>query len=307
LQQLLAGREPSVLLYHETPRQTILDGVYRWDGESLERQLVCLKRHFDFIYPRDIATPGSYWYRKPLLLTFDDGFRNNACVVAPLLRKHKIPAVFFVSCGHIGTDRLLWFAYLSVLEQAFVDKGFTFRGEYFDMSPGHRKATVARLRAQLLSLEPHPAAMYSAIESELPPWDSFLSRERMEDWYAGMTEEQPEELAADELFSVQGHTCDHPFLTQCTPDEAMRQIEDNKRNIERICKNKVTTISYPSGDYDQVTIRICRAAGMHLGYAVIPRRLHDPDFEIPRAGIYQRYPEVAGCKAMWARRRSSRG
>jgi peptidoglycan/xylan/chitin deacetylase (PgdA/CDA1 family) len=39
-----------------------------------------------------------------LSITFDDGYRDNFEVVAPILRKRKLPATFFVTTGFIGTD-----------------------------------------------------------------------------------------------------------------------------------------------------------------------------------------------------------
>ena len=307
LPQLLAGREPAVLLYHGTPRSSIRAGKYGFDGEDLERQIVHLQRHFEFIGPQALTRPRSVWARKAVLLTFDDGLRSNAAVAAPILRKHRVPAIFFVSCRHVGTDRVLWFSYLIALEHGFRHAGFTFRGQYQDMSAGRRKETVGRLSEALLGLTPHPAAMYAAIENELPPLESFLPREEIEDRYAGLTEEQVAGLAGEELFSVGCHTVDHPFLTRCAPPEAIRQIVENKRHLERICGKAVTDISYPAGDYDESILTACRNLGMRSGYAVDPRVNSDPRLEVPRAGIYQPYPEVAAFKAMWARRRANRG
>lgn len=307
LQHLLAGSDPSVLLYHGTPRKSIVEGKYRFDKDVLEQQIVYLKKHFEFLHPREIGKHRSCWDRKGLLLTFDDGLRNNASVAASILLKHHVPAIFFVCSRNLATDQILWFSYLRALEIAFSHDSFTFRGENYDMSASCRKQTLKRLREYLLGLKPHPQAMYSAIENELPPWESFLSKEQQEDWFAGLTEDQVKELASRDIFSVECHTVDHPFLTKCDLKEAIRQIDVNRRHIEQLCQTKVTTISYPLGDYNRDIIASCREIGFQTGYAV--RSLYDPHdcFEIPRAGIYQPYKDVARFKALWSRRRPYSG
>lgn len=40
--------------------------------------------------------------RKPILLTFDDGYRSNAKIAVPLLRKHGFTATIFVVPGRLG-------------------------------------------------------------------------------------------------------------------------------------------------------------------------------------------------------------
>ena len=44
---------------------------------------------------------------RPLLVTFDDGYRNNLTYAAPELERQGIPAVFHLSTGYIGSSRLL--------------------------------------------------------------------------------------------------------------------------------------------------------------------------------------------------------
>jgi len=308
LSPLLAGREPSVLLYHSVPRRSPRQGgKYHFDGAAFERQVVHLQEHFEFIHPEEIFLPRSLWRRKAVLLTFDDGFRNNATVAAPILARHRVPALFFVCSGHVGNGGVLWFSYLHALEHCFPRGSFTFRGECRDMSPAKRSTTVAWLREYLLGLRPHPTAMYCAIREELPPLESFVSETDRLDWYAGMSEEQIAEIADNALFVLGAHTVDHPMLTACEPAEAAHQMDDNKRFLEGVGKRAVTAISYPSGDYDAAVVDRSRKLGFDTGYAVIPLLGKCPRFEIPRSGVYQSAEEVAAFKAMWSRRRANRG
>jgi peptidoglycan/xylan/chitin deacetylase (PgdA/CDA1 family) len=234
-----------------------------------------------------------------VLLTFDDGFRNNAEVAAPILRKHRVPAVFFVSSRHAVRGRYLWFSYLWALEADFPATALTFRAEHFDMSIANRQRSVSRLRQTLLALTPHPAAMYRAIEEELPHLEEFISQDVLADRYAGMSAEQAGELAADPLFSVGAHTVDHPFLTRCEPAEALRQISENRQWLEAACGRPCHAIAYPSGAYNRTIVDLCRSAGFTRGYAVATPAGQQSDLALSRIGIYSESTDVLGFKVMW--------
>jgi len=234
-----------------------------------------------------------------VVLTFDDGFCNHADVVAPILRKYDAPATFFVCSRPSARGKYLWFTYLQALEECFQDKGVYFQGIFFDMSPTKRHVSIRQLSDVLLKLQPHPMAMYEAIEKELPRLEEFVTTQKLADTYAGMTAEQLKELGGDPLFSVGVHTLDHPFLTQCKRDEARRQILDNRNWIERITGKPCESIAYPSGDYNAQVLSDCKQIGLKSGHAVIPQVGINADFELPRVGIYSRSLDILEFKAQW--------
>ena len=75
--------------------------------EIFDRQMACLKKHYRVIGVRElleILRSGQNLERS-VVITFDDGYRDNLTNAAPILRKHGLPACFFLSSGFIGTDR----------------------------------------------------------------------------------------------------------------------------------------------------------------------------------------------------------
>lgn len=290
--------QPVVLTYHGVPEERDARGLCR---QVFEDHVRFLTHHFEMVGAPALGQPAREPGRLQVLLTFDDGFRNHAELVAPILRRHRVPALFFVPTRHTEPGRYLWFTYLRMLGQWFPGAGFMFRGEFMDMSPGVRPVTMRTLEARLLSLTPHPTAMYDAIDKELPRLEDYVERGRLDDQAAGMTVEQIGELAADPLFEVGAHTTDHPLLTRCDPDEQRRQIADNKTWLERLCGRPCEAIAYPGSDYDESVLRICRDAGFGAGYGDSKGRGLDPELEWPRVGIY--YPSLAelGNKVRWSR------
>ena len=290
-----AAGAPVILLYHGTPRKTIAGRV---DEAALAEQIRFLTQHFELISPEEFKSSRN-GARSQVLLTFDDGFRNNYEVARPILRTYRAPALFFVSSRHAEDGKYLWFAYLRALEDWFPEPVLTFRGKTFSMRREHRRASVEQIKNILLGLTPHPLAMYEAIEQELPALADFMSPERISDLCAGMTADQVRDLAADRLFTVGCHTVDHPFLTRCASDETARQITDNVAWIERATGQRVQTVAYPSGDYDSRVLDVCKRLQFESGYAVIPARRQAGAYELPRIGIYGNSLDVLGFVVRW--------
>jgi peptidoglycan/xylan/chitin deacetylase (PgdA/CDA1 family) len=296
LLRILSSRHPVVLLYHGVSSHLTGSSL---NAELFEQHVKFLKFYFELIPPCDLTNKRGRRDKVRILLTFDDGFRNNAEVVAPILRYYKVPALFFVCSRHAVAGKYLWFSYLRALEKHFPEDGLQFRGEILDMSQSKRTITLQRLRHVLLNLTPHPAAMYRAIEEELPRLEDFVDGREIVSEYAGMTSDHLVSLAADPLFSIGAHTLDHAFLTKSEPEEAFRQMSENKTWIEQVTNRPCDAIAYPSGDYDGRILDQCLALGFSKGYAVIPKLNIHYSLELPRLGIYSTGLDILGFKVQW--------
>jgi peptidoglycan/xylan/chitin deacetylase (PgdA/CDA1 family) len=105
----LLDRIPAASNAREAPFLRCLYCHYVFDDqvERFERLIVSLKRAATFIdTPTLLAMlegrqplDGRYFH-----LSFDDGFRNHLTNALPILRKHGVPAVFFVPSSLVGAD-----------------------------------------------------------------------------------------------------------------------------------------------------------------------------------------------------------
>jgi peptidoglycan/xylan/chitin deacetylase (PgdA/CDA1 family) len=297
MRHLFVPTSPTVLVYHGVPRNG-----EQFNAADFERQLEFLAAHFELISIMDLEHSRRRSARIQVLLTFDDGFRNNFDIVAPMLRQRRIPAIFFVCSRPAECGRVLWFAYLAMLGRYYSQHVLRFRGEDFDMTPGSRVAALDRLRDKLVALRPHPSAMYDAIANELPPIESFTTAEERTDECEGMSEEQVTELACDPLFTIGAHTKDHPFLTKCPEQEALTQIEDNKQWIEKVTGRDCRTIAYPASDYNTQVLRMTAQMGFEWAFSAGHKVAGEEErMQVPRVGIY--YPSLTelGFKVCWGR------
>ena len=95
----------TVLLYHRVSddvRDNLTVGI-----EQFERQMAILAQRCDVLPIEQVLTaavvPRS---SRPLVaVTFDDGYLDNYVQAAPILRRHNLPAAFFVATGIVDSDR----------------------------------------------------------------------------------------------------------------------------------------------------------------------------------------------------------
>ena len=302
-------RSPVVLMYHGVPRGCgPTHPVAPWENTQplkakvFEQHISFLERNCTFIRPEEYATARGSLRRPVALLTFDDGFRNNAEVVVPILKRHNIPAVFFISSRHCAPGKYLWPNYLQMLETYFPGDGVTLNGEFIPLQGTQRRPGIKELKDGLVALKPHPNAIYTAIDAQLPPLESFMSAALRADECEGMTVEQVQSLAADPLFTVGAHTIDHPYLTRCEPQEAERQMYENKSWLESLTGKRCDLLAYPLGDFNSKTVEACRHVGFQQAFGVEREGLLPAQFAIRRVGIYSNSLVPLGIKLWFGHR-----
>ncbi len=204
----------------------------------------------------------------PVLVTFDDGYRNNLTAAAPVLRKHRIPCVFHVSTAYVGSGRTLWTDEMvsRIMDWPAAALPLPEGGEA-PLPAGHtRRALATQCKEKCKRL----------------PWDSTLryldqlraaSREPAanDELYGFLSWDEVRELHA-QGFEIGSHTVDHPILTQLPPAELARQLASSKETIERETGAPCRVIAYPNGgarDFSPAVEQAARDAGYDLALTII--------------------------------------
>ena len=89
-------------------------------------------------------------------------------------------------------------------------------------------------------------------------------------------------------FGAHSHT--HPSLDKLNIELQLFEIKKSKEILEKHLGHSISTFAYPSGHYNNATLKILSTLKFSYAYAVKPKNSNKKmnNYEIPRFGIYQK-------------------
>jgi peptidoglycan/xylan/chitin deacetylase (PgdA/CDA1 family) len=190
---------------------------------------------------------------RPVLITFDDGYRSVFELARPILRRYHLPATVFVCSEPVQRQRLFWF---DAVTRA--------------LGPD----AVAALRAL-----PNEGWRRAAAEHDTPASAA--------PHLAPMTADQVREIA-DEGFAIGVHTASHAPLAQAAADVQRHELESCRSALSTWTGQRIDSVAYPFGapgaDYTAETAAIAAGLGFSAGFSTRNdfARADDPALEQPR-------------------------
>lgn len=227
-----------ILMYH---------GVAQQGAQALDEQLRYLVRHFKVVSLEtlvDRLTNGSLPLGHEIVLTFDDGLRNNLTVVYPILRELKVPATMFVCPALVESGEWLWnhemrcrlqtlaTSELAGLRMKLLTPGISVGAIIEWMKTlrlQQRRVAETIIRQATAAFQP-TAAQREAFD--IMDWDDLRSLDC-------------------NLITVGSHTLSHPILTTLNGEEIESEILESRRCLEQQLQRKVDFFCYPNGAYDK--------------------------------------------------------
>jgi peptidoglycan/xylan/chitin deacetylase (PgdA/CDA1 family) len=257
---LYARRAPAsatVLMYHSVPEPAAAPFIAPRNQMSpalFERQMNTLARQRRVVgidavgrlaHPQAAARPG------PVVLTFDDGYRDNLDVVAPILKRLGLPAVLYLCTGYIDRGHNQWadMLYAAIRHRRRDRLQFSGQPPHTLDSPearlaAYRQGVQAMLSADLHTRQQVLDQVFAQLDPDpLPPrltltWDEVRTlRDRYPEFVLGV------------------HTADHL-------DMAARSVDDAMAELRRCCQRYEEELGAPprhfSFPYSRVNPEVVR-------------------------------------------------
>ena len=250
------NKSPMVIYWHGVADR--YDNIIESESVStkvFEKQIKYLKLHYEIIsideyYKRYISHT---FTNREVVLTFDDGYRNNLTTAAPILKKYGIPFTVFVSVINVEQRERFY-----ILDPRLVIVG----GELNEVSiKCINKSYVLSSRDERIKcayeienlMKQSSIDLCLEIDKELRTLigvDKYNELRRLYPNMEPLTWDEIKTLQRDYNCTIGSHCVDHCCCHEKQSQETLRfQLEESKRIIEERIGAECSYFAYPNGDF----------------------------------------------------------
>ena len=223
-------------------------------------------------------------------VSFDDGYLDNLEIAAPILKKYRCPASFYVVTDSIDQNLPTW-TYIT-------DHVFQQEKNKLSLEGDH-------VPPAFLNMAWSSTAEGIEWAKKVKPWmKSLPNHHRQEVLNALLKQHKGNDIPRNLMmnwsqvreldragFYVSSHSHTHPMLASLQDEkEILEELQLSASILEKQLGHRPLTISYPIGSFDERVIGAAKQAGYQYGLAVEQRFFRtgsDSEFAIPRVELYQ--------------------
>ena len=286
LRRKLTKSQVAILLYHRVCPQNDNWSLKPLSPWSFERQMEYFYRNYE-ILPLDRLVQCIRQVKtlpeKAVVITFDDGYKDNYLYAYPILKKYHIPATIFLTTGHIGSSKLFWFDEVSYVIQLTPLNQLEFdKLDSYPLQTDIDKSRASHIIINRLKNLPEERKrglidqLVSTCQVGIP---ANLGKELLLSWG------EVREMHADGV-AFGAHSVNHAVLTNLPLEEAKREIIQSKKDIEEKLGQPVTAFSYPNGNFNPEIVKFMKDGFTCAVTADIPKLITSKDnpYELNRLG-----------------------
>jgi peptidoglycan/xylan/chitin deacetylase (PgdA/CDA1 family) len=201
-----------------------------------------------------------------VLLTVDDGFNDFADEVLPLLERHHIGGIIFITTGFIDRQLEPYELRLAHLIASCETVELPNRRTYEVSDKLAKQDLYEMLRLQLKAQGTGLRFAYiKALERINAPSVATINTDLFMDW------NDVRRLDQHPLITIGAHTVTHPFLPTISPLSAFVEIVRSRRRIESMLDHPIECFSYPYGGHSFLLRLLVRIAGFKFAFTTEDR------------------------------------
>lgn len=269
LRKILFNRSKfTIVMYHrvlddnDEEKEYLQPGLYV-SRQVFEKQIAFLSKKYNLISLKELSellinkqpiSPNS------LVITFDDGWRDNYSYAYPILKKYRAPAIIFLTTDYIDTNKAFWFLEASIMMT------------YNKLSRAQLGQLIAKYESEKDLTKALPGGKLEEANFTLSDRDWFIENLKQLDpkiipailkelsvqnkLDADTIKENRSMLTWEEVIEMNNngidfgsHGCSHRIMPALTDAEIERELIESKRIIEEKLGREINLFAYPNGDY----------------------------------------------------------
>lgn len=283
LRKMARPTQLTILTYHRVlPLHEALQYPFQamvMPRDLFEAQMAHLARHYTVLgFPEAVCLlQKEQLPRRAVVVTFDDGYRDNYEYAWPILKKYGIPATFFLVSGVLdGTVRLWWDEVAEDIQQ--LSRHPLFCGEKEHGLPDWMASLLKGLHnggnPQVIAQEMSRCLNYLSLQERqqslaaLRAFANVASNQRSD---LMLTWEQIQELHHSGIH-IGAHTVTHTFLDELDEERGWQEIEGSIKRIQERLEVPVHLFAYPAGRFKESLKSLLHKAGIEAAVLSEPGR-----------------------------------
>jgi len=234
-----------ILMYHGVSPSSVTEEIFA-------QHLKFIQKHFTCYWMREVPellntlSKGHVPEKPPLVLTFDDGLKNNLTKAVPLLKKYNIKATFFLVSDLLKKpNTMLWNHETQCLLMLINNSNLPKEIGPFS---SNKKERWPQVKSFVNTIKKMPGEKRVELLNTL---QSILPKPSYEDWmfdeFVLMSEKDV--LSLPDFIEIGSHTLTHPILTQISDAEARNEIQISLKELENLTGKQIHSFCYPNGNF----------------------------------------------------------
>jgi len=227
---------------------------------EFEKTIAYLKANFDIVTLSDIFEihrENRKLKRKAIALTFDDGYLNNFNTALPVLKKYMTPATFYIiSKGLLEPDFIVWPDAIDLMKKYNADE-IKLNNLKFP-PPNFYNDQIKSELINYLKTTGDQAEIYT---QSVFGGEAKKRISELEELTRLIDKETIKKYASEPLLEFGSHTHSHFCLEYLSKDVLIDELSRSKELIETITQQKVISLAFPDGSYNQETLYEAKKLG----------------------------------------------
>ena len=287
-----SGKHFLILMYHGIDKvQDTRFNQRFFSMHNFEQQVISFKKHFNILTYEDLVNRNFAKNRTNVLLTFDDGYANNFRYALPVLDRHNVHALFFITgVGNFG-HKVLWADAVDIVARNGKENSkITLNGMDFFLAKGAfiNKDTDTSLKSYIKADKNSGYATKEQLIEQLLSVHDFTKNTELNDYWNLMTDEEIRLTSQSPNITIGSHGFYHNNLGSLSTADATDEVMKSKQYLEGITQKEVATIGFPDGSYTEELNDALYSKGITQQF-VVDYKYNDAakrDYTYDRMGLY---------------------